>query len=125
MDGLVCLRSLSIEGQMTKKAFYEKAKALANEFGEVVIYFKQPSTLLGNEIEYMRRRKIRANGNCFVSYLDKNNKWTKYHTCCFITEVRRRTIDDSIARLCRHDKSTIRPLMLEYGKSKSKRRIEL
>lgn len=108
---------------MTKKSFYDKAMNLVRSHGEITIHFKQWDCQ--DSITFMRKRKIRADGKCFVSYLDTNNRWTRYHMSCFMCDVRCTSVEDTIKRIRKHDGSRIQPLLLQYGKGKDKRRIEL
>lgn len=105
--------------KMSKIAFFNKAMNLVRRHGEVVIYFK-------NEAGYMRRRKIRSNGKCFVSHIGfYSERWDRYQMSCFITHLGKITVAKCFKEMIKHDKyMDIKPLMIQWGKGKNMRRIE-
>ncbi len=105
--------------KMSKTAFFQKAMNLVKYHGEVTIYFKC-------SYGTMRRRKLRSNGKCFVSYMGSiSNNWSHYSLSCFITHMGKITMAECFKHMISHDRhERIQPLMMEWGKGSNKRRME-
>lgn len=106
---------------LSKKDFYARAINLVNEHGSVIIYYI-------DSYGYKRRRKIKKNGDCFLSLYNRiDEDWYEFVLSCFILDIRpmNRTLLSTIDRLIDHDKFKFKPYAIEYGKGKSKTYTEI
>lgn len=98
---------------MTKAEKFKKILNMVRHHGEVIVYFR-------DKYDLQRRRKIRINGDCFVSYLALGSgDWTNFAMSCFLMESdKRKSLTNTINLLKRHDGSYLAPWAIEVDKRK-------
>ena len=90
----------------TKKQKFEKILNMTRHHGEVVVIFK-------DDLEYLRRRIVRKDGSCYVSYFSvSEERWTKYGASCFICDVRNKSLKQTIKLMSTHDRGMLMPVEL-------------
>lgn len=110
------------------KTFKRDLEKIVKEHGEAVIVFKDDSGL--------RRRKIKDNGNCFVSYKGTHyNKWSRFCESCFMDycssyyhnyhnkRFKKKSPKNTIEAMVLHDDVDIEPLEITFGKGNKKKSI--
>lgn len=101
---------------MTKAEKFKKIMNMVRYHREVIVYFK-------DKYDADRRRMIRFNGDCFVSYLSMGSgDWTKFGMSCFLLEDSKpKSLARTIKLLRDHDGKWFKPVAIEIDN----RRIEL
>jgi hypothetical protein len=108
---------------MTKAEKYKKIRSLVKSHGEVVVYFKfkHPGGF--------RRRRIRDNGNCFMSegcydpniMSYKDAEWCKYMMSCFVSEDGGpKSLSRTIKLMEAHDRGLVDPIVIKIGNKEIK-----
>lgn len=109
---------------MTKAEKYKKIKSLAKYHGEIVVYFK-----FKRNPSLFRRRKIRDNGNCFISEGCYNpditsyqeSEWCRYIMSCFVSEDGGpKSLSRTIKLMEDHDRGYIDPIVVKIGNKEIK-----
>lgn len=95
------------------------SKAKIKSIGDLILKRGEITILFENQYGYQRRRKIRSNGDCFVSYFNHYSKrWLRYSKSCFILEVRKPNLNTTLKLMYMHDADAgLRPThMMMSGK---------
>ena len=83
---------------MDKRERTKRIIQLVEEHGEVVVFY-------ADKWDRERKRKIRRNGDCFVSYLAMGyGAWTKFAMSCFLLESdKRKCLRTTMTLMNKHD----------------------
>ena len=108
---------------MTKAEKYKKIKSLVKFHGEITVYFRFKHQGL------FRRRRIRDNGNCFMSegcynpeitdYRD--SEWGRYGLSCFVADDGGpKSLSRTIKLMEAHDCRYLNPIVIKIGNKEIK-----
>ncbi len=100
--------------------FYKKAINLIKRHGHVIIYFSDRDG-------YMRRRKLTVTARCYVQHFGAlSGVWQKHYAMsCFMMCGRAESVSQMFRTMNVHDiEDGIHPLMMEWGKGRTKKRME-
>lgn len=95
---------------------YKRINQLIEEYGKVRITFQNYYHIAGELGNDQRRRIIKKDGHCKVSYRGAHYiKWSGYSESCFLENRRDETLKQTLKAMMKHDGSHLIPIKIEYG----------
>lgn len=104
---------------LTKTQKYEKIRRLVRKHGQLIVLFEDVRgwPFGDGPVKFVRRRKIKSNGDCWVSYLRYEKKlWTAYEYCCFIVDLPRTNLHITMQHMKSHDHGDQTPFAYKIGR---------